>query len=62
MWLTGINGKLLAQAKALAAAIPTRIAPTKPGPYVTATASKSLTSMPAVSKASLKQVVITSTW
>ena len=28
MWLTGISGKLLAQANAFAAAIPTKIAPT----------------------------------
>ena len=41
-----------AQAKALAAAIPTRRAPTRPGPSVTATADRSWAVIPASARAS----------
>src|SRR5512132_1198056 len=50
-WFTPISGAPVASAIDLAAAIPTRSAPTRPGPTVTATPSRSPNPHPAVSSA-----------
>ena len=52
MWFTAISGFPLANAKAFAAEIPMRRAPTSPGPYVTAIASMSSKVLPALARAS----------
>ena len=47
MWCTGMSGLPCTHAMALAASSPTSSEPTSPGPWVTATASRSAYSTPA---------------
>src|SRR6266498_3257023 len=61
-WFTPMNGTSRAAATALAAAIPTRSAPTRPGPTVTATASMSFTHIPASVRAMVMSGLMFSRW
>src|SRR5438132_4724385 len=61
-WFTPTNGTDSARASAFAAAIPTRSAPTSPGPTVTATPSMSLIHMPASTRASVMSGLMLSRW
>ena len=62
MWFTAMSGFPLAKAKAFAAEIPIKRAPTSPGPYVTAIASMSSNVLLAFTSASSMTCVICSTW
>src|SRR5690606_26236285 len=61
MWCTPMSGNPADSANALAATTPTRSEPTSPGPWVTATADRSPSPIPARSSASSTMRVIVST-